>query len=718
MAGANILAELAVKITADTAELTKGLDGADKQMGSFTDSFAKHSKVIGASMVAVGAVITGALALAVKAAALEQAGIERLKVAMDNVGITYDGATGKLEKWIDAQQQSSAYADDEMRESLSSLIILTGNMTKAQEALTIAMDVARWKNIDLKTASDLLMKVYAGDMGMLKRYGIIVDQTATKEEVLAQIKKMAAGQAEAYAKTAQGQMDLLKNNIGDVSEAIGGALLENLSGLLKEANAVIQKIKEWISVNPELTTTLAISAAALSAFLVVAGTFIMIAPGILAAGEIMGAGFTAMLGPIGLVILAIAAVIAIGVALWQNWDKVVDFFTGSNREMTKVAKEELDKQLQDRQTANKKTLILASETNTKSISELKKHYGVLDGYARQENKTLMDLARDASAARSKSIELEMSEISRAHSEKMRMFDAEYNAKVKSLDASTDAATQALQNQIDAINDEAAAEARADEDVADAKRLSELQSAVTTAKTAADKMDAESNLADFQDELADKKKSRERSDRIDALNDQISTIREQAANQREALQSEHDAQIEQEDSLYNATSERLKKEKDDLDVALQAELIRLETERQAFEDAGNIKLAQLQENLAAQDTALQNFHDKEMARLYEREHASELQGFTNIGGNTWYKEEDANSSWMDNLMAWLNQPTAFATGGIVTSPQLAMVGEAGPEAIIPLDQMGGDITVHSHIYLDGKQITEVVSKELHRQQVLR
>ena len=31
---------------------------------------------------------------------------------------------------------------------------------------------------------------------------------------------------------------------------------------------------------------------------------------------------------------------------------------------------------------------------------------------------------------------------------------------------------------------------------------------------------------------------------------------------------------------------------------------------------------------------------------------------------------------------------FATGGIVTSPTIAMVGEAGPEAIIPLDQMGG------------------------------
>jgi hypothetical protein len=32
-------------------------------------------------------------------------------------------------------------------------------------------------------------------------------------------------------------------------------------------------------------------------------------------------------------------------------------------------------------------------------------------------------------------------------------------------------------------------------------------------------------------------------------------------------------------------------------------------------------------------------------------------------------------------------TALATGGIVTAPQIALIGEAGPEAVIPLDRMG-------------------------------
>jgi hypothetical protein len=65
----------------------------------------------------------------------------------------------------------------------------------------------------------------------------------------------------------------------------------------------------------------------------------------------------------------------------------------------------------------------------------------------------------------------------------------------------------------------------------------------------------------------------------------------------------------------------------------------------------------------------------------------------------------------------------ATGGIVSSPQIRLVGEAGPEAIIPLSKYGGSFgggggmvaDVHTHVYLDGKQISETVRRELLRTQ---
>jgi phage-related minor tail protein len=49
-------------------------------------------------------------------------------------------------------------------------------------------------------------------------------------------------------------------------------------------------------------------------------------------------------------------------------------------------------------------------------------------------------------------------------------------------------------------------------------------------------------------------------------------------------------------------------------------------------------------------------------------------------------------------------TALAAGGVVSRPTMALIGERGPEAVIPLNQMsgmGGQTTII--IQLDGREI---------------
>lgn len=314
----NTLAELAVKITTDTTGFNDGLDKAEKQ----TEDWGKSLKKTGAIMTGIGAGIVGALALSTKAAADEEAGIIRLQTSLNNVGISYNEVGASLEGWIDAQQQSTAFADDQQREALSSLVILTGDLTKAQGMLTTAMDLARWKNIDLGTASDILTKVYAGNMGALSRYGIVIKEGATATEALAEIQKLAADQAEAYGKSAAGQMELLQNNFGDVTETIGGALIPILSDLLKEVMPIIQSFKVWASENPELLKTIVIVVGALGGLMAVLGPILMILPGIVAALPMVGAALAALTGPVGWIIAAIAALIAIGILVVQNWDAI------------------------------------------------------------------------------------------------------------------------------------------------------------------------------------------------------------------------------------------------------------------------------------------------------------------------------------------------------------------------------------------------------------
>ena len=66
---------------------------------------------------------------------------------------------------------------------------------------------------------------------------------------------------------------------------------------------------------------------------------------------------------------------------------------------------------------------------------------------------------------------------------------------------------------------------------------------------------------------------------------------------------------------------------------------------------------------------------------------------------------------------------LANGGIVTGPTLALIGEAGPEAVIPLDRMGSmggggmNITVNAGIAATpdqiGQQIIEAILKAQRR-----
>lgn len=59
-------------------------------------------------------------------------------------------------------------------------------------------------------------------------------------------------------------------------------------------------------------------------------------------------------------------------------------------------------------------------------------------------------------------------------------------------------------------------------------------------------------------------------------------------------------------------------------------------------------------------------------------------------------------------------TPLASGGIVTGPTFALIGEAGPEAVIPLSRAGGfgdRRPTHVHVHLNGREIALAVADDL-------
>ena len=161
-------------------ELNKTARSLEKTAGTLNAPFAAAAKgfaIAGAAAVAVG----GAMFAAAKAAAEEDASIARLNAAISaNTKIT-DEQAKQMDAAIESRQ-NLAFSDDALRDSLSRLVPRTKDVTKALELQSIAMDFARLRGVDLSTASDLVGKVFNGNVSILSRYGFTVEEACRAYE--------------------------------------------------------------------------------------------------------------------------------------------------------------------------------------------------------------------------------------------------------------------------------------------------------------------------------------------------------------------------------------------------------------------------------------------------------------------------------------------------------------------------------------------------------
>ena len=116
------------------------------------------------------------------------------------------------------------------------------------------------------------------------------------------------------------------NSLKEVGYEIGNTLLPMITPLLESLTQKFKALSEWWSnlspfAQKSIVTIAGIVAAVGPLFIIIGklatgiGAIIQIAP-------MLGTAFTVLTGPIGLIVAAIAAAIAIGVLLYKNWDKI------------------------------------------------------------------------------------------------------------------------------------------------------------------------------------------------------------------------------------------------------------------------------------------------------------------------------------------------------------------------------------------------------------
>jgi hypothetical protein len=214
----------------DINKLTRELTGLDRQ-GTTTGRSLKSNLKIGVAAVGAAMVTAGVAALDfAKAAAEDNAEAENLSRTLRKIpGITQDMIDANS-AWIDSMEIATTVADTDLRTAVSKLALATGNLERAQELTTIAVDAAAGSGKSLKTVTDALAKAATGNTSALQRQFPWLDKNkdgaVDLDEALGGLKGAYEGAAKAAA--ARKPWERFSAVMGQLKEIIGEQLLPYL----------------------------------------------------------------------------------------------------------------------------------------------------------------------------------------------------------------------------------------------------------------------------------------------------------------------------------------------------------------------------------------------------------------------------------------------------------------------------------------------------------
>jgi hypothetical protein len=276
--------------------IAQGLAGAQKDIDAFGQKIAGIGAMIAAS--------AGALLAAPIAAA------SRMEETVSKFGVVFGDSAKDVESWADDTSKAMQTSRGEMLGMLANmqdLLVPMGvmpgravGMSKTLSAL--AVDLGSFNNVASADAFRDLMAAITGESEPMKKYGVIVNETATKQELLnmGMDPKFADDAAKAQARlniimrgttAAQGdairtsdsfanQMKALWSAVTDASAAIGGTFLRDVAAMVQAAVAGVGAVVDFVKANQEVVRAMALvsaSAVGVGASMVAVGAAMKVA---------------------------------------------------------------------------------------------------------------------------------------------------------------------------------------------------------------------------------------------------------------------------------------------------------------------------------------------------------------------------------------------------------------------------------------------------------
>jgi hypothetical protein len=168
----------------------------------------------------------------VKAFAEDDKAATALGTTLKNLNLAYGSNIATVNGFISRLELQTGVLDDELRPAMDRLLRATGDVTKSQELLGLALDIAAGTGKSVTQVTQSLQKAYLGQTQALGRLGVGLSKaeltSSSFEEIQQRLSTLFAGQATAAADTYAGSLDRLTIAGNNAKETIGKGLVDAL----------------------------------------------------------------------------------------------------------------------------------------------------------------------------------------------------------------------------------------------------------------------------------------------------------------------------------------------------------------------------------------------------------------------------------------------------------------------------------------------------------
>jgi hypothetical protein len=207
---------------------------AFKQAETSTDKLTKNVKGLAKGLLAVYSAqkLLSYAKASVKAFAEDDKAARALGQTLKNLGLAYGSNINTVNGFISRLEMQTGVLDDELRPAMDRMLRATGDVTKSQELLGLALDISAGTGRSLTQVSQSLQKAYLGQKQALGRLGVGLTkaelETSSFEQIQERLSVLFAGQATAAADTYAGSLAKLTVAGNNAKETIGKGLVDAL----------------------------------------------------------------------------------------------------------------------------------------------------------------------------------------------------------------------------------------------------------------------------------------------------------------------------------------------------------------------------------------------------------------------------------------------------------------------------------------------------------